>query len=365
MDVEALAEALGQSLRERRPVIMVVGVAGTTEEGAVDPLHELVRWRREMARKGLGFFLHCDAAYGGYLAACLRKPDGRLRTLAETQADYGGWPAADVYAGLAAIGQADAAVVDPHKLGFVPYPAGAVVFRDGRCKELIAQEASYALGGRTAHPGQLSLGRYILEGSKPGAAAAAVFLSHRVVPLDQRGYGKLLGQTVRIARIFYERLQAFAATIQNEFRVTPLNFPDTNILDYCFNPVGNDRLDVMNQFGRLLYRQLSIDPHNPVQTRRFIVSHTEFGFANYNSDVVKPFLEHRLGVKGEFFVSTQELRQRREGGQTGYDDEVMVFRTTLMNPFTLEKVRGEQDYIDLFLEELPALLHLAQVLTAE
>lgn len=360
MDAGLLGRELVRALAERRPVIMVIGVVGSTEEGAVDPLHELVGWRDRLGPQGLGFFLHGDAAYGGYMAACLREPDGELRPLAEVQAEYNGWPAVDVYAALAATGRLDSVTVDPHKLGYAPYPAGAVVFGDGRCKELIAQEAPYALGGRTALPGEISLGRYILEGSKPGAAAAAAFLAHRVMPLDRRGYGKLLGHTARIARIFYERLLALAAAVRDEFIVTPLTLPDTNILDYCFNPAGNDRLDQMNRFASALYRELSVDPQNPVQIRHFFVSHTEFGYANYNPAVVKAFLANRLGINGAYFVSSEDLRRRRQAGESGYDDEVMVFRTTLMNPFMLEKAQGDQDYIDLFLEELPSLLRLAR-----
>jgi glutamate/tyrosine decarboxylase-like PLP-dependent enzyme len=360
MDLKLLDAALETALAERRPVIMVVGVAGSTEEGAVDPIHALVARRDELVRRGLGFFLHCDAAYGGYMAACLREPEGELRPLAAVQADYDGWPPADVYAGFAAIGQTDAATVDPHKLGYVPYPAGAVVFRDGRCKALIAQEAPYALGGRAAHPGEVSLGRYILEGSKPGAAAAAIFLSHRVVPLDRRGYGKLLGHTARIARVFHQRLLELAERLADEFIVAPLTLPDTNILDYCFNPVGNDRLDRMNAFAQALYRQLSIDPQNPVQIRHFIVSHTEFGYGSYHPRVVRALLEDRLGIRGDYFVPAAEVRRRRQTGETGYDDAVMVFRTALMNPFMLEKVQDGKDYIDLFLEELPDFLRQAQ-----
>ena len=359
LDVAWLEQAFIQAARDRRPIIMVIGIAGSTEEGAVDPLDGLVALRDERAAQEQGFFLHCDAAYGGYLAACFRDPSGELRSLSTMQAEYAGWPSPEVYASYVALGQVDAAVVDPHKLGYVPYPAGAVVFRDGRCKELIAQEAAYALGGRATHAGEFNLGRYILEGSKPGAAAAAIFLAHRVVPLDCHGYGQLLGQAVRIARGFYQRLQAFAATLQSEFIVRPLVLPDTNIVDYCFNPVGNDRLDVMNRFAQALYRRLSIDPQNPIQTRRFIVSHTEFSYAQYTPAVLRFFLEEHLGIQGRYLVATADLRQRRQAGQAGYDDTIMVFRTTLMNPFLLEKVHGDQDYLELFLEELPSLLRQA------
>lgn len=360
MDLSRLRRELEKSLQERRPVIAVVGVAGTTEEGAVDPMHELVALRREFAGRGLGFSLHCDAAYGGYLAACFRSPRGDFRSQEEMQGEYGGWPATEVYKSYAALKDVDSITVDPHKLGFVPYPAGAIVFRDGRVKELVAQEASYALGGRTSQPHEVNIGKYILEGSKPGAAAAATFLSHRVVPLDQNGYGKVLGQTLRIARSFHDRLQQFARTIREEFVLQPLFLPDTNMLDYTFNLVGNDRLDLMNRFTQAIYQELSIDPASPVQTRRFIVSHTEFAYELYNPQVVGAFLEGKLGIRASYFVSAAELSRRRKTGTPGFDNAVIIFRSTMMNLFTLEKVRREKDYIDLFLESLPPLLRKAR-----
>jgi glutamate/tyrosine decarboxylase-like PLP-dependent enzyme len=360
MDLGRLREELEKALRERRPVIAVVGVAGTTEEGAVDPMHELVALRQEFAGRGLGFSLHCDAAYGGYLAACFRSPEGELRSQTEMQGEYGGWPATAVYESYAALKDVESITVDPHKLGFVPYPAGAIVFRDGRVKELVAQEASYALGGRTSQPHEVNIGKYILEGSKPGAAAAATFLSHRVMRLDQHGYGKLLGQTLRVARSFHDRLRWFAQTIRGEFIVQPLFLPDTNILDYTFNVAGNDRLDLMNRFNQRVYQELSIDPMSPVQTRRFIVSHTEFAHEQYNPQVVGAFLETQMGIRAGAFVSAAERIRRERTGTPGSDDAVIVFRSTMMNLFTLEKVRREQDYLDLFLGSLLPLLRKAR-----
>ena len=272
------------------------------------------------------------------------------------QREYAGWPEEDVYKSYAALKDVDSVTIDPHKLGFVPYPAGAVVFRDGRVKELVAQEAAYVLGSRMAsQPGEIHIGKYILEGSKPGAAAAATFLSHRVVPLNEAGYGAVLGQLIRITRTFCDRIRAFAETIRDEFILQLLVSPDSNILVYAFNPADNDRLDVMNRFGQELYRELSVDPSRPVQTRRFIVSHTELSHDNYHPPVLRDFLE-RMGVRRDFLVSPSELSGRRDAGEAGYDDAVVVFRTTLMNPFTLEPAHGDKDYIHLFLETLVSLL---------
>lgn len=359
-DTAWLRQELERALREHIPVIATVGVVGATEEGAVDPMHELAALRREFAARGLGFSLHCDAAYGGYIAACFCSTDGRFRDLDQMQREYAGWPPEEVYKSYAALKHVDSVTIDPHKLGFVPYPAGAIVFRDGRVKDLVAQDASYALGGRIVRqPGEIHIGKYILEGSKPGAAAAATFLSHRVVPLNEAGYGAVLGHTLRIAQTFHDRIQAFGKSIQDEFTFRVLVPPDTNILIYAFNPTGNDQLSVMNRFGQALYRELSIDPSSPVQTRRFIVSHTELSYEVYSPPVLRAFLGS-MGLQERYLVSSAELTQHRAAGAKGYDDAVVVFRTTLMNPFALEPARDDKDYIHLFLETLLPLLRKAR-----
>jgi hypothetical protein len=276
------------------------------------------------------------------------------------QKEYGGWPSRHVYDSYLAVGEADSATVDPHKLGYAPYPAGAVVFKDGRCKELVAQEAAYALGGSAPRrPGEIYIGKYILEGSKPGAAAASVFLSHRVIPPDARGYGRLLGETARIGRDFHRRLQAFAQTVAGEFIVLPLAVPDTNLLDYIFNIAGNTELERMNRFSTALYQELSIDPEQPVQTRRFIVSHTEFDFDHYNPEVIRHLLS-KVGIRADCLVPPRKVAALKRQGKKGIASEVVVFRTTLMNAYTLHRVRRGMDYVDLFLRELPACLRRAK-----
>jgi anti-sigma regulatory factor (Ser/Thr protein kinase) len=112
----------------------------------------------------------------------------------------------------------------------------------------------------------------------------------------------------------------------------------------------------MNRFNLALYRELHIDPTSPVQTRRFIVSHTELSYEIYGPSALRAFLQDRMGIRGSDFVSPPELAQRRAAGAKGYDDAVVFLRTTLMNPFTLEAARGDQDYIELFLETLLPLL---------
>src|ERR1044072_3896300 len=81
----------------------IVGVAGTTSTGVVDPLESLA----EIARES-GCWYHVDAAYGGPLAFSPR-PKEMLR----------------------GIELADSITFDPHKWMFVPFACGATLVRDG------------------------------------------------------------------------------------------------------------------------------------------------------------------------------------------------------------------------------------------
>src|SRR5688572_440669 len=86
-----------------RSPFCVIGIAGTTVSGAIDPLPALAD---VCARHRLWF--HVDAAWGG--AARLSRRHTRL---------------------LDGIERADSITLDPHKWFSVPYAAGALITRDG------------------------------------------------------------------------------------------------------------------------------------------------------------------------------------------------------------------------------------------
>ncbi|GKZ81405.1 hypothetical protein AnigIFM56816_005922 [Aspergillus niger] len=71
LDIEELRKELQTCFDERRPVYGVVAIMGSTEEGAVDNLKEIVKMRDDFKKMGMSFLLHADAAWGGYFATML------------------------------------------------------------------------------------------------------------------------------------------------------------------------------------------------------------------------------------------------------------------------------------------------------
>jgi len=158
----------------------VVATMGTTATGAVDPLDAIVALRERY-----DFRIHADAAYGGYflLAANLE---------AETQRAFD------------RISDAASAVIDPHKHGLQPYGCGCVLFRDPSVGRLYHHDSPYTYFTST----QMHLGEIALECSRPGAAAVALWATHRLLPLVRDGeFAKGLGDGRAAALDLHERLR--------------------------------------------------------------------------------------------------------------------------------------------------------------
>src|SRR5690606_28973581 len=140
--------------------------------------------------------------------------------------------------------------------GYVPYPAGAFLLRDRRARDLVAVDPPYLLPSQGLNAEEdLFLGRFIFEGSKPGAAAAAVWLSHKVLPLDERGYGYLIERTVCGAHRLHTVLGGADLA---PFRVVMLPPPDINIV--CFIVCQSDAasLSEVNALNEAIYERMSM-----------------------------------------------------------------------------------------------------------
>jgi len=178
MDLDALAKRV-----ERGDVGAVVATMGTTATGSVDPLPEILALRAKH-----GFRIHADAAYGGYFVLA-----GNL--------------GADADRAFARIGEVDSIVIDPHKHGLQPYGCGCVLFRDPEVARLYKHDSPVTYFSSA----ELHLGEISLECSRPGAAAAALWATQRLLPLKKGGeFAGGLERGRKAALVLFEKLRADA-----------------------------------------------------------------------------------------------------------------------------------------------------------
>ena len=340
IDVDALETTLERCLRERQPVLMAVAVMGTTEYGTVDPIDAAVAARERFAARGLGFAVHVDAAWGGYLATLFRNIDGSLRTREDVAAGFAHFPSPEVYSAIAALGDTDSVTVDPHKLGYLPYGAGAFICRDHRAVALLSEEADYVFHGEAPkdYMGRYrSLGQFIPEGSKSGATVAGVYVTHKVLPLNHAHFGLLPAQTIRAAEAFHARALRFADDLRDVAHAVVPFAPDSNLVCFALNPVGNRHVAAANAFVRRLHDELRSDPSKPLQDKQFFGSVTTLRPEALGETETRRILD-ALGLD----VATLG----EDGG-----DRLMILRHTLMNPYLIDHENGIS-YIDRYFDYL-------------
>src|SRR5690606_30646188 len=115
LDTAALRGLLRHLQDSGQSVLACVGVLGSTEFGTIDPIDEMAAVRAEFGRAGLGFALHVDAAWGGYLAALFRDEHDALRSREAVAREFVRFPEERVHRAFAALSEADSITIDPHK----------------------------------------------------------------------------------------------------------------------------------------------------------------------------------------------------------------------------------------------------------
>ena len=348
-----LRELLDRETADKNPVLAVIGVLGGTEFSSIDPLHEIVAAREEYYAKGAYFGIHVDAAWGGYMASMFRRENGTFCEREEVGADLRFFPTEDVYLAFEALNRADSITVDPHKLGYLPYPSGAFVCRDMTVVDFISQKASYLYDIRDdrASKSRLeklrNLGQFILEGSKPGAAAAAAYVSHRVLPLHKHGFGQIVKTTIQGCEYFYQRLRILAKKMDRHVKITLPFPPDTNIICFAINPKANKDLALMNHFSRQVFENIKIDREKPLQLKHFIGSYTSL-----HKDKIEAEQGERILL--ELGIDPASFRRYPRTGQ--YDsDHIFLVRHSLMSPWLLKEVNG-RNYIDHYCDYLESAI---------
>ena len=193
VDLEALRGIVTDCKMRKQHIGAIVGVAGTTDCGSIDPLVEMA----EIAHEARVHF-HVDAAWGGPL---LFSEQHRHK--------------------LAGIELADSVTIDGHKQLYLPMGMGMLILRDPLSARSIEKHARYII-----RPNSFDLGKRAMEGSRPNTS----LMYHAALNIiGRRGYEFLIDEGIRKARYMAAAVRALP-----EFEL--LVEPEINILNYRFVP---------------------------------------------------------------------------------------------------------------------------------
>lgn len=351
MNADHLEEVVQACHSEQQPILCTVGVLGSTEFGSVDPIHRIVEVRDSYKEKGLFTGVHVDGAWGGYMMAIFREADGSFASHEKVKGDFKYFPHEDTWKAYQAVAEVDSFTIDPHKLGYLPFGCGAFISRDAGILDFISQEAAYVFDlkddplKKPPMKKLLGLGQYIMEGSKPGAAAAAAYVSHKTVPLHREGFGRVLVNTMQACEYLFDKIFEMRARLENLVTITVPYAPDSNLICYCINPKRNKFLALMNHFSRKIFNHMKIDQNQPLQGHDFFGSFTSLQKSKLDDSEAQRILDE-LGIDPVTFVDTVDDRTKEA-------DHIYMVRHTLMNPWLLHREPGdEKNYLDRFVQFL-------------
>ena len=453
INIDDLRAKLEEAVSNKRCVISVVGIAGTTEEGAVDPIHKIIDLKEELEKSiNLSFWIHVDAAWGGFIRSlfvndikdqdvidtetfrkrifgilksqgdnwtdtsiealkrkiillyksarkspptnlaieelektidnCIATDDFRrvidafkkvntnyatenftvnsddriavVREFTEFEIALEGfkstkqfkvsWPNDEIGEAFLAFEKADSITIDPHKMGYVPYPSGAIAFRNDRIRSFVRQEAPYiTVGERSSVHFPIRKGivsdkssdditmrteafaPFTLEGSRPSSAACSIYLASNCLPFDRKNHGSLIRASVISARILYEYLKNYNLIFENPNHEIVLlidNPPDTNLLNFGVMPKDNTSIEIYNKITLSVYEKFSINTelgerqHSYMQP--FFLSKTKLTEGHYPETVLSSFFK-KSGIS--------KMGYRKQG--------LAVLRSTVMNPYLM------------------------------
>jgi glutamate/tyrosine decarboxylase-like PLP-dependent enzyme len=209
----------------------VVATTGTTALGAIDQVHEVLA----IATRH-GVRVHVDAAYGGFFTL-LAGQDGQAGL------DPAPWRA---------VAACDSVVVDPHKHGLQPYGCGAILFADPSVGRFYLHDSPYTY----FTSGDLHLGEISLECSRAGAAAAALWLTFRLLPPEPGGLGQVLAAGRRAALSLADLLRTSAS-------LELYQPPELDIVCYLPVAAGRSMTAIDGATARILRAGMA-DPAEPV-----------------------------------------------------------------------------------------------------
>ncbi|MEM4155337.1 MAG: tyrosine decarboxylase MfnA [Archaeoglobaceae archaeon] len=180
--------------------VAIVGIAGTTELGQIDPILELSKLAEEREIP-----LHIDAAFGGLVIPFMEDP----------------YPFDFANEGVTSI------TLDPHKMGMATIPAGGILFKDEIFLKAWEVETPYLT----------SKMQFTLTGTRPGTGVASAYAVLKSLGFE--GMREIVRRCLRNTRMLVEEMA--------QLGFEPVIEPVMNVVAF--------KTDKAEEFKQELYRR--------------------------------------------------------------------------------------------------------------
>lgn len=192
----------------------LIGTAGTTNTGTIDPLMEL-----SAICKKEDIWFHIDGAYGGF--AILSEENKHL---------------------LRGIEKADSLTIDPHKWFFQPYELGCLLVRNHRWLKGTFKETPEYLRDIEGNPSEINFYDHGIELTRR-FRALKFYMSVKTFGLEE--FRKAITYSINLAE-----------TVEKHLRQSPnwevISPATLAVINFRYNPIGNDlsedELNELNQY---------------------------------------------------------------------------------------------------------------------
>jgi tyrosine decarboxylase/aspartate 1-decarboxylase len=197
VDIREVKETLSEN------TACVVGIAGTTEFGVIDPISELGKLCHDT-------FLHVDAAFGGFVIPFLKELGHNM-------------PPYDFE-----VDNVDFISTDPHKMGLATIPAGILLVRSYEYLEKIAVSSPYLTNPRQAS----------LSGTRCSAGAVSAWAAMKY--LGWEGYKKVVADCMENTNYIVKRVRELGLDIPMEpqMNIVCINLKDADSVFFDLAKMG-------------------------------------------------------------------------------------------------------------------------------
>ena len=151
----------------------VVGVAGTTSLGLIDPIEEIGK-----IVEGKNIFFHIDAAFGGFVLPFLKRLGYQI-------------PLWDF-----SVKSVDSITADPHKMGLGIIPSGGYFVKDASILQKTGFEIPYLAGGTFKH--------FHIVGTRPGGPIIAFWVILKYLGI--KGFNEIIRKCMENTEFLRQRI---------------------------------------------------------------------------------------------------------------------------------------------------------------